>query len=146
MSVLSVDAVVCERQGESGPVLDICVTEDHYQAKRRRAAAKFGLGTMLTIRIDEKEEAAKHAHYKHLHGHLLKPVSGFTGYTPHELKEDMKARFLPDGMTSVTEMSADQFAEFNKDVEQCIREEYPSECWDACVNAMLLSERKTSAR
>lgn len=145
MSSLSVDAVVCERQGENGPVLDICVTEDHYAAKRRKAAARFGLGTMLTIRIDEKEEAAKHGHYKHLHGHLLKPVSDFTGYTETELKAEMKARFLPDGMTSVTEMSADQFSEFNKSVEQCIREEYPAECWDACVNAMLLSERKKSA-
>jgi hypothetical protein len=145
MSALSVDAVVCERHGEDGPVLDICVTEDHYTAKRRRAAARWGVGAMLTIRIDEKEEASKHAHYKHLHGHLLKPVSDWTGYTETELKAEMKARFLPDGMTSLTEMSADQFDQFNKDVAQCIREEYPSECWDACVNAMLLSDRKKSA-
>ena len=51
---------------------------------------------------------------------------------------------VPGGMTSLTDMNAEQFEEFNRSVEQCIREEYPSEAWDACANAMALYDRITA--
>lgn len=114
-----------------------------FHAQLRRMG--FGEGEALVIRVEREEDAAKHGHYKHLFGHLLKPTSEFTGYTQTELKADMKARFLPDGMTSLTQMNAEQFREFNQTVEQCIREEYPSECWDACLNAMALYEQRRVA-
>lgn len=121
------------------------VDEFHYRVLADRAAKKWGDGTALVLRIEPADEAAKHHHFKHLFGHYLTPVSEVTGYTVTELKDEMKARFLPDGMTSLTDMNADQFDEFNRSVEQCIREEYPSEAWDACVNAMALYDRRKTA-
>lgn len=115
----------------------------HYTERKKRKAKQWGDGTPLTIRIEPEEEAANHGHHKHLHGHLLAPVSGFTGYTVTELKADMKARFLPEGMKSTTEMNREQFEEFNRSVEQCIREEYPAEAWEACAAAMALSEYRS---
>lgn len=137
MSALQVSAVV--RDG------DVHVTEHFYSAMRKQAAKKWGDGVLLTIRIEPADEAATWAHHKHLHGHLLTPTSDYTGYTVTELKSDMKARFLPDGMTSTTQMNAEQFSEFNRSVEQCIREEYPSECWERCAAAMAMSDRRKSA-
>lgn len=109
-----------------------------YRVRAEHAAKRWGDGTALKIRIEPEDEAARHGHYKHLFGHYLKPVSDYTGYTVTELKEDMKARFLPDGMTSLTDMNAAQFEEFNRSVEQCIREEFPEKAWDACAEAMAL--------
>lgn len=146
MSALCVSGVVTQiGEDHRGPICDVAVTEHHYQAQRQRAAAKWGIGTLLTIRMEPADEAATHAHHKHLHGHLLTPTSDFTGYTVTELKADMKARFLPDGMTSTTEMNREQFDEFNRSVEQCIREEYPVECWERCVDAMAKSDARRVA-
>jgi len=136
-SALLVEAVV--RDG------DIHVTDSFYKTRRQKAAKAWGDGTALRIRVEPEDEAATWGHYKHLHGHLLKPTSDVTGYTVTELKADMKALFLPDGMTSLTDMNKDEFEEFNRSVEQCIREEYPADCWDACQNAMLLSDRRLRA-
>ena len=105
----------------------------------------FGAGEALVVRVEREEDAAKHGSYKHLFGHLLTPASDVTGYTATELKADMKARFLPDGLTSLTQMTAEEFREFNRSVEQCIREEFPSEAWDACVAAMALYDRSHAA-
>ena len=138
MGALIVDAVV--REGGGG-VLDVHVVDDFYRTRRLKAARGWGAGTALKLRLEPEEDAAKHHHYKHLFGHYLTPVSEKTGYTVTELKADMKALFLPDGMTSLTDMNAEQFEEFNRSVEQCIREEYPSEAWDACANAMALYDR-----
>jgi hypothetical protein len=112
----------------------------NYEARKLRKAKQWGDGCALKIRIEPAEEAARYHRLKHLHGHLLKPVSEVTGYTERELKDEMKARFLPeDWMTSVTDMNDPQFAEFNRAVEQCIQEEYPEGCWGACQDAMALS-------
>lgn len=135
---LIVDAVV-----DSGKVR--IVDEFAYRLQLNARAAEWGEGRMLKARLEPAENAATWAHHKHLHGHLLKPVSDWTGYTETELKVEMKARFLPDGMRSTTEMDAEQFDEFNRNVAQCIREEYPSECWDACAAAMALTEQRRSA-
>lgn len=113
-----------------------------YHAKLRKAG--FGEGEALVVRVEREEEAAKHGHYKHLFGHLLAPASEKTGYTVTELKADFKALYLPDGMTSLTEMSAVQFEDFNRSVEQHIREQFPSDAWDACVNAMALYDRSNA--
>ena len=133
---LIIDAVVRDS--------DIHVTDHFYKARRLKAAKGWGDGCALKIRIEPEDEATKHHHYKHLFGHYLTPVSDVLGYTVTELKDEMKARFLPDGMTSLTDMNAEQFEEFNRSVDQCIREEYPSEAWDACANAMALYDRRTA--
>lgn len=125
---------------------DIAVCDDHYQARRKAAAKRWGDGCALTVRIEPEEEAAKHGHFKALFGHYLKPVSDVTGDTVTELKDVMKARFLPDGLVSLTEMTAEQFDEFNWMVAQCIRDEYPEPCWDRCLDAIQKSERSHEAR
>jgi hypothetical protein len=135
MSALVVSAVV--REG------DVHVTDEFYRTRRQRAAKRWGDGTIITIRIEPEDEASKHHHYKHLFGHYLTPVSDYTGYTVTELKDEMKARFLPDGMTSLTDMNAEQFEEFNRSVEQCIREEIP-EAFERCADAMALYDRRTA--
>ena len=80
-------------------------------------AREFGDGEELVVMVMTPEEAARHGHHKHLHGFLLTPVSNYTGEPVTELKNEMKALYLPDGMTSTTEMSAAQFEEFNRAVE-----------------------------
>ncbi len=141
MSAVAASAVVSERPDG---VLDVHVVDDFYKARRLKAAKRWGVGTALKVRIEPEEAAAQHRHHKHLFGHYLKPVSDYTGYSVTELKGDMKALFLPDGMTSLTDMNAEQFDEFNRSVEQCIREEFPAEAWDACLNAMALYDRRTA--
>lgn len=137
MSALIVDAVVSNG--------DVHVTAPFYRTLRLKHAKDWGDGCVLKLRIEPADEAAKWHRHKHLHGHLLTPVSETTGYTVRELKDEFKARFLPeDWMTSVTDMSDPQFADFNRAVEQCIQEEYPIGCWEACQSAMALSEHKAS--
>lgn len=136
MSAILVDAVVANGKIR---ILD----EPFYLTRVERMAKKWGDGCALTIRIEPEADAAKHHHYKHLFGHLLEPMSEYTGYTVSECKDDMKARFLPDGMVSLTDMDADQFAEFNRSVEQCIREEIPM-AWTLCAAAMALYDKKTA--
>jgi hypothetical protein len=120
------------------------VDRDFYLTRSARFAKKVGDGCMLRILIMEEEEAAKHSHYKHLFGHLLGPASEFNGDTVDEWKERVKALFLPDGMVSLTEMSAVQFEGFNKSVEQYIRENLP-EAWDRCCDAMALYDNRRAS-
>lgn len=140
---MSSTAVLVDAVVRSGRVR--ITDENFYRTRIEKAAKSWGDGCMLVVRVEPKDEAATWADHKHLHGHLLTPISDVTGYTVTELKADMKARFLPDGLTSTTQMNHDQFAEFNRNVEQCIREEYPSECWDACAAAMALSDSRRIA-
>jgi hypothetical protein len=137
VSALLVDAVV--RNG------DVHVTASFYRTLRQKHAREWGDGRVLKLRIEPADEAAKYHRLKHLHGHLLTPVSEVTGYTVRELKDEFKARFLPeDWMTSVTDMNDEQFAEFNRAVEQCIQEEYPDGCWERCQSALALYDQRTA--
>jgi hypothetical protein len=111
----------------------------NFESRKQRKAKAWGEGRVLTARIEPKEEAQKYHQLKHLHGHLLKPVSEVTGYTERELKDEFKARFLPeDWMTSVTDMNYEQFERFNQNVAECIQLEFPDGCWEACQSAMAL--------
>lgn len=89
------------------------------------ASMKLGDGEEVVVRIARPEDAAQHRQFKHLFGHILTPVSEHTGYTVTELKAEAKARWLPDGLVSLTEMNAEQFAEFNRTAEMYYRAELP---------------------
>lgn len=104
---------------------DIVVTTPHYSALRKRHAELLGDGTLVGIFIGEFEEACKHRHHKYLHGHLLKPVSELTGYTETWWKKVVKRAFLPEGMRSTTQMNAEQFDEFNLNVELALLAKFP---------------------
>ncbi len=88
-------------------------------------AMGLGDGEVAVLRLERPEQAAWHGHHKHLHGHLLKPVSDFTGDTVTELKDRVKALFLPEGMTSTRQMSAEQFRDFNETVESYFLQKVP---------------------
>lgn len=131
-----VDAVV--RDG------DVHVTGDHYRARRQLAAKKWGDGCALTIRIEPEEEAWRYADAKHYYGHLVTPVAEFTGETKHDVHLRLKALYLPDGKTSITELDREEFKAFLEAVEQGIREDLP-EAWGDCVERMSLYQQRRSA-
>lgn len=136
---LVVDAVVSDGKVK---LLD----EFGYRAKANRACEKWGEGTELKLRIETKDDAVRHAQRKHLHGHLFVPASEVTGYSVAEIKDEMRARFLPeDWMTSTEDMSNEQYREFIDEVERCLQEEWPLGVWEACQSAMALSDYRQSA-
>lgn len=145
-TALVLAAVVREATAEDGSSFcEVHVTEDHFVAKRRRAAKRWGAGTMLSIRIEPQDEAWRHSDAKHLYGHLYGPVSRRTGETVAEVHLRMKAAYMPDdGRTSITQLNRDEMKSFTESVEQDIRETDP-DSWDDCVAAMALYEHRRSA-
>lgn len=107
-SALMVDAVV--RDG------DVHVTGDHYRARRQRAAKRWGDGAMLVIRIEPADEAYTHAQMKHLFGHIYTPLSEWNGDFVTEWHLLLKAAFLPDGKTSLTQCNRDELDAY---IQQC---------------------------
>jgi hypothetical protein len=103
-----------------------------HQLKR----AKFGSGEALVVRVEREEDAYVYGALKHYWGHLVTPVSEFTGYTKHEAHAMFKALFLPDGMKSLTECNRDQMRAFTESVEQHIREEIPEAFEDGRQRAL----------
>jgi hypothetical protein len=137
-SALVVEAVVRDFDG----TLDVAVTEAHYSERRRRAAKRWGVGCMLSVRIEPADEAWKHAAAKHLYGHLYTPVSARHGETVAEVHLRMKANFMPDdGRTSITQLNEAEMKSFIESVEQDIRENDP-DSWDDCVAKMALYEKR----
>lgn len=133
---LVIDAVV--RDG------DVHVTDDFYRTRRLRFAKRTGDGVLLKIRIEPADEAAKHAQFKHLFGHLLGPIAEYNGDTVDEWKNRVKALFLKDGYTSLTDQNFDEFESFNKSVAEYIRENLPDGWEQYCLPAMALSEHRSS--
>lgn len=125
-------------------ILDIAVADEFYKPRRQKAAAKWGTGTALVIRVEPEDEAWKHSAAKHLYGHLYAPVSKRTGETVAEVHLRMKMQFLPDdGRTSITQLNQDEMKAFTESVEQDIRENDP-DSWEDCCAAMALYERRTA--
>ena len=112
-SALLIDAVVTEaRDAEGRPVLDVAVTDALYATKRRKAAKRWGVGTVLKIRVEPEEEAYTHADLKHYYGHLVSPLSEWNGDTVVEWDDRLKAMFLPEGKKSKTDCNRDELKAF----------------------------------
>ena len=109
MSALIVDAVV--RDG------DIHVVDDFYKTRRTRAAKRWGDGTALKIRIEPEEEAAKHHQFKHYYGHIVSPLSEWNGEFEAEWHQRLKALFMKDGKTSLTQLNYEEFATYIRECE-----------------------------
>lgn len=122
-SALIVSGVVAQ----IGDVFDIAITEAHYKARRQRAAKKWGLGCAITIRMEPEVEAVRLDQYRHLFGHVFEPVvQADCGHTKAELCLMAKAQFLPDdGRTSLTELTAEEMADFIRQCEVWLHTEYP---------------------
>lgn len=123
-TALLVDAVV--RDG------DIHVTDPLYKTRRQRYARKVGEGVCLRIRIEPEDEAYTYGQIKHYYGHLISPVSEFTGETKADVHLRMKALYMPDGKTSLTELNREQMESYIESVSQHLREEIP-EAWERSV-------------
>ena len=118
MSALVVSAVV--RDG------DVHVTDACYKTRRQRAAKRWGDGTVITIRIEPEDEAVRLDQYRHLFGHVFQPVVDTDcGHTKAELCLMAKAQFMPDdGRTSLTELNADEMADFIRQCEVWLHTEF----------------------
>jgi len=102
------------------------VDEDLYRTRVKRAVKAWGSGTALKVRIEPEEEAVQYYQFKHLFGHVFEPVCDFTGYTKQELCLMAKAEgFMPEGKTSLTELSREEMDEFTKQAEKWLHEECP---------------------
>jgi len=79
---------------------------DDYLAWGQRQSERIGMGesgTRFVIRIEEQWSAeAKDFYFK-----IVKWISDYTGYTPHEVHDDMKRQFN-DG-ESITGLGREQF-------------------------------------
>ena len=92
----------------------------------------FGDGEALVVRVERQEDAYTYGALKHYWGHLVTPVSEFTGYTKHEVHWMLKMLFMPDGKTSITELNREELRAYTESVEQHMREELP-EAFDASL-------------
>lgn len=127
-SALLIDAVVTEtKDAEGRPVLDIAVRDDHYQAKRRKSAKRWGVGAALKIRIEPEDEAIRLDQFRHLFGHVFQPVVDTEcGHTKEELCLMAKAQFMPDdGRSSLTELTGAEMADFIRQCEVWLHTEFP---------------------
>jgi hypothetical protein len=129
MSALVVSGVV--RDG------DIHVTDEFYKTRRQKWAKRTGDGTALTIRIEPEEDAYTYAQIKHYWGYVVQPFCEETGYHKHEAHLLLKAECMPEGKTSLTELSREELRDYAAAAEQTARE------W--CPEAFLLYDDRKSA-
>ncbi len=85
--------------------------------------AKWGQGSALVVRVEPEEDAYTYAQLKHLYGHVYEPVVAYAGITKVELHAMAKVQHMPEGKTSVTQLSRDELKAFTEAVEQWLREE-----------------------
>ena len=112
--------------------------ERAYRQQLRRMQLEDG--EEAQIRIERPEDAYTYGQIKHYWGHLVTPFCEYTGYTHHEAHLMLKALYLPDGKTSITELCRDELKAYTESCEQYLREEVP-EAWDRACEVMSLYQR-----
>lgn len=85
-----------------------------YQRDLRKMT--LGEGEEVEIRIMRKEDAYTYGAIKHYWGYIIRPLSEWNGNFPTEWHLMLKAMFLPEGKTSIAELSADELRTYK---EQC---------------------------
>ncbi len=73
----------------------------------------------MKIRIEPEEDAIKYGQYKYFHGYVLEPLVNWTG--DHDWRLYLKAMFLPDGKTSLTELNYEEMRAFTEQAEAFTR-------------------------
>lgn len=98
-SALIVSAVV--RDGR------ITVVDDFaYRTLATRRAKQWGEGRALQIRIEPEEDAKTYGDVKYWWGYVVEPLVRYTGDPEWHLY--LKAMFLPEGKTSLTQLSHEE--------------------------------------
>lgn len=83
-------------------------------------------GVALVIRVELAEESWQHADLKHYWGHIIKPFCDYTGYSRHEAHAELfKPMFMPEGKTSLTQLSRPELKTYIEDVLSYIRDNCP---------------------
>jgi hypothetical protein len=100
-----------------------------------KAAKTWGEGRALKCRIEPEEDAYTYAQLKHYWGRIVTPFCESTGYHKHEAHLMLKAECMPEGKSSITELSHEELARYAEAAEQKARE------W--CPDAFLLYDRTT---
>jgi hypothetical protein len=101
------------------------VDRPRYVTQRRKFAKKWGDGVALKIRIEPEDEAYTYGDIKHYWGHVVDPFSQETGYHKHEAHTMLKAECLPEGKSSITELSREELRAYTEAAEQRAREWCP---------------------
>lgn len=117
MSALIVPAVV--RDG------DVHVCAANYSTRRKRAAKRWGDGCSLTIRIEPEEDAYTYGQIKHYYGHIVSPLSEWNGEFLSEWHLRLKAMFMPEGKTSITQLNRAELEEFTRQCEVYAHTSHP---------------------
>ncbi len=91
------------------------VDEDFYRTRAARMAKQWGDGASLTVRIEPEDEAIKYGQLKYWHGYVLQPLVEYTG--DHDWRVYLKLMFLPDGKTSLTQLTYDEMRAFTEQTE-----------------------------
>ena len=108
MSALVIDAVVRDS--------DIHVTDSFYKTRRVKAAKGWGDGCALKIRIEPEDEAYTYGQIKHLFGHVYEPLSEWNGDFKTDWHLMLKAMFIPEGKTSLTQLNRQELDDY---IRQC---------------------------
>jgi len=115
-TALVVSAVV--RDGKVS-ILD----EGAYRTQATKAAAKWGSGTMLTLRIEPEDEARRREQDRFYFGYIVAPLVEYTGDAEMHLL--IKAMFMPAEKRSLTDLSYDEMKEYIARAEAWARTTVP---------------------
>lgn len=85
-----------------------------FHAQLRRL--KPGAGEQFVIRIEREEDAYTYGQLKHLYGHVYTPLSEWNGDFVADWHLLLKAAFMPEGKTSLTQLNKEELDAF---IRQC---------------------------
>ena len=100
-----------------------------YRVRSKKAAEAWGEGTALSIRIEPEGDAKKYGQLKYWHGYVVLPLVEFTGDAEWPLY--LKAMFLPDGKTGLTDLDYEEMRSFSEQSEAWARMACP-EAYEKC--------------
>jgi hypothetical protein len=102
-----------------GPLLFEMVVSDggfiipggqHYEERKRRAAKRWGEGTVLQARVEPKDEGISDGQRRYYFGRVVGPYVDYTGDL--DFHDNVKAALIQDGRTSITQLNHDEMAFF----------------------------------
>lgn len=89
--------------------------EQGYKSAVKRL--KLGEGEAVVIRIEREADAKRYHRLKWYYGYIVKQCVEHTGYTVPETDAMFRALFLPHDVETISLMSDEQMAEFNRQCE-----------------------------
>lgn len=97
----------------TGTAVKVCEPAQFVRDLRR---AKWGDGQMLVVRVEPPEDALTEGQRRHYFGHIVAPLSEWNGDFRADWHLLLKSMFMPEGKTSITQLSYDEMQTYT---EQC---------------------------